>query len=324
MAQEVRFGATGFLVAIVVLFLGAMYFVGGGHNPFAKETAPAPTNPANGLDAAAGTVNGVPLSLVPQIEKTHIYGSTYDAADLADEGKETLVVGTVKVVKGKDVIETITTSASGGVASSGEYNGGDAMQLFGDASGYYAGYVDNLVIDSTNKPAKVEIRDSGLPTINMYTLKSNTNTTTVTLGTGQTSEKYYVELDSPGADTYFQLCKFAVNQMENESYVYFADATGAFDKGSADMDNSDVDRLQSAGLDRWWADEKVIRDFEQYDKNLIFKASDDTVNPGAATTTIYAIDCEWNLQNGVPVYSSETSANADVGEADLTLAITIA
>jgi hypothetical protein len=303
---EIRMTQTTFLVLVGILVAAVLLWPKGGVAPMA--VAP-PTGGAN-------VTPQVPVN-APLIEKTKVYLSLYDFADFADDGQKNLVVGTAKLIKSGNLLETVTTSASTGVASTAEFNGGDTFSVLADATSYYADSKEDIKVTETLLPVEVAIKASGAPTVTVEDKNGNT-VTHITLGMNDVSEVYNMIVKRPGDDTWFQFCGVAANYDDEQVEYQVKDLTGSFNKGTLDLVDK-VDRLDTAGYEAYWDYNKPIKYYDEETVQFFVKAKKD-VDPasgGAFNTTLDVVDCEKNLQNGKIVYTPETAANGDVGLADI-------
>jgi hypothetical protein len=309
---EVRL-SMGALIAVIAIIGVFWYF--GSHGTTGTGTT---GNVVNEGGEAIGDV-----TVAPMIEKTKVYASTYDAADYEGEKQLNRVAGTADLIKSGNVLETITTTTTSGAASAVEMNGNDAFQILGHASGYYAKGSDMQKVTETNQPISVKIRDAATPTVTL--LDENKNTISepyiINLSTNDVSKTYYIRIERPGDDTYYQFCEIAADFNDDYVQVQVLDNTGSFNKGVLDLVDK-YDMLHNVGADAVWSfGDATIKDYDQKDIAFLIKTAKD-VNPFNVTETLFVVDCEENLQNGKIVYGDESSSDADVGLSNLNLTIT--
>lgn len=300
-------GAAVAVVAIVVLAI-----IGVNAGWFGAKEAPVvePTE----------TPTGVPLTVVPAIEKTKIYVSTFDMADYEGEGQKNRVAGTADLIKSGNVLETVNTSTSTGVASTAEFNGGDMVTVLGDATNYYA-YSEAANIEETLQPFEVGIKAAATPTVEILDdKKDNLTSMTITLDTNDVSKTHYVSVERPGDDTWYQLCGIGADYDDEQIDLRVKDKSGSFVEGENDLDET-YDYLDGVGVDFVWEFDEPIKNFDEEEIAFVVGTAKD-VDP-STTLLLYVFDCEHNLQNGEIVYSNEDSADADVGLANVMRNITI-
>lgn len=281
-----------------------------------KDTATTPTgNVVEGQQP--------PLTVVPAIEKTKLYFSTYDAADFEGEKQLNRVAGSADLIKSGNVLEAVTTTTTSGAASASELNGGDVFSAIGDATNYYAGMVKNSKVTETNQPVQIMMRAAATPTVTL--LDENKNTVSApyefNLSTNDVSKTYYVRVERPGDDTWYQMCLVASDYDDDEVQVQVKDKTGSFNKGSLEIQDV-YDELHNSGMDAVWKYEQDVQNYDQYDIPFIVKTAKD-VDPSATTALLQIVDCEYNLQAGDIVLSNEDASDADVGLANINVSISI-
>lgn len=305
---EIRISQTaGVVMVIAILALAA--WAGG---LFDKEEAPAPLVPE--------VTPGVPLTVVPAIEKTKVYVSTYDMADFEGEGQKNRVAGTVDLIKSGNVLETVNTTTSTGVASTAEFNGGDSVTALGDATNYYA-HAETATVGETLQPFEIAIKAAATPTVEILDDKrDNLTAMSITLDTNDVSKTHYVSVERPGDDSWYQLCGVGADYDDDQIDVRVKDKTGSFVEGENDLDEI-YDFLDAAGVDFVWAYDEPIKNFDGVEIAFVVGTAKDVDASG--TLLFYVFDCEENLQNGVIVETNEDSADADVGLTNVMRNITI-
>jgi hypothetical protein len=265
------------------------------------------------------TETGVPMTIVPAIEKTKIYVSAYDNADYEDDSQKNRVAGESQIIKSGNVIETLNTSASTGVASTAEFNGGDEITFVADAPNYYANY-KVAKITETLQPFEVMIQESAVPDV--YTEDDSGDTvSTITLDQNDVSKTHTLVIERPGDTTSYQLCGIAADFDDDQIEIRVKDKTGSFVEGDKNLDDK-YDNLDTNGADMVWEYDEPIMDFDSVTIDFVVGTAKD-VDPSATNLTLTVFDCENNLQNGKVVYTSEDSADADVGLANIEEVIAI-
>jgi hypothetical protein len=308
---EVRMseGTAAFLViAVLAVVIGS--FTGW----FGIADNAAPTMPTDDEDKP------VALQLVPAIEKTKVYASTFDAADFEGEQQQNRVAGTMTLIKSGVAIDTVTTLTTGAAASTAEFNGGDKIIALGDASGYYASATDAITVKETLQPFDVMIKAAGTPTVYIEDENGNTANTT-TLAANEVSKRFSLVVERPGDDTYYQMCGIAADY-DDEVIEPRVKIGGSYEVGMTNLDN-EFDALDTLGYDAVWELDQPIKNFDELTIDFIVGTEKD-VDPSAEALTFVVFDCEENLQNGKIVYTSEDSSDADVGLANIATAFTIA
>lgn len=312
--NQVRMDQWAF-IALIAIFVGAVLFWPKG------GVAPQAVAPPGG-EGTPTTPTGAAVQ-VPLIEKTKIYLSTYDEADMADDGQKNLVAGTTQLIKSGNLLETVNTNANTGSPSTAEFNGGDKLDVLADAAGYYSNAVEGIVIDETLKPVDVAIKAAAAPTVEVQDKFGNA-VASIALGVNDLSEVYKLIVKRPGDDSWFQMCGVAIDYDDEQVEFQVKDLSGSFNKGELDLTDV-VDRLDVAGYEAFWEYDKPVKYYDEEEIEFFVKAKKD-VDPGAGgafNTTLTVVDCETNLQNGKLVYSAETSADADVGLADIDAVVEI-
>jgi hypothetical protein len=309
--QEFRMTSVQALLAMgVVLVL----IVGAFSGWFAPKTpiTPTPTTPTAG--------GAVPLSVVPAIEKTKVYLSTFSQGDFDRDAQKNRVAGYATLIKSGTSIETDNTSASTAVASTAEFNGGDVVTVLAGGSGYYANSVEDVAITQTLQPFEVMIKAAYAPTISLLDDKLDEYDGNLTLATNDVSKVQTIRVERPGDKNWYQLCGIAAEFDDNILDVRFKIGE-SFVKGTTDLTEK-YDNLKTAGADMVWALDAPVQNFDTKDIQFVVGTAKDE-NPSAEPLTITVFDCEKNLQSGKIVYTSETSADADVGLANTDVAMLI-
>lgn len=313
---EVRLSQTA-VIAIIAILAVAMF---GAFNGWFDKAAPT-TPTGNVVVGDDGKETIVPLSVVPAIEKTKIYVSGYDLADFEGENQKNLVAGTADVIKSGNVLETVTTSASTGVATTAEFNGGDKVIVLATASGYYAND-GTMTVDETLKPIEIAIADAATPDV--YVNDDNGNELTsgnITLDTNDVSKTHTIVIERPGDDTFYQFCGIGADFDDDYLDVRVKVGTSFTEGTSADLDAAH-DALDVAGIDKVWDINMPISNFDSIEIPFVIGTAKD-VDPSAKVVSFHVYDCEKNLQSGKIVYTNEDAADADVGLANIVANITI-
>lgn len=315
-STEVRFSQNTIIVLAVIAVLAwgwnSGWFEGGAADVTGDMTAEA------GEEAATG---GTTLQVVPQIEKTKIYASTYDLADYEGEKQKNRVNGTADVIKSGNVLETITTTTSSGAASTVEVNGGDKITMLGDATGYYAAAVEDVTITQTLQPFEVFIKDANTPDTSILDDQRDTlSPQNITLDTNDVSKTHYIKVERPGDDTYYNLCGVAANFDDDQIDPRVKDDSGSYTDGEELGD--DHDAIDNLGYDKYWDVDQPLMNFDEVEIPFVVGTADD-VDPTGETLSFLVYDCEWNLQNGEIVYTNENAGDSDVGLANIELNITV-
>jgi len=271
----------------------------------------------------------------PAIEKTKLYLSTIDFAE-DEDGVDKLIAGTAKIVKAGNLIETVTTTTSAGAASTAEFNGGDAVEILGDASGYYADTTGPVVVTETLQPFQAVIKEGGNVTLSLIddTLTevaqgaldtSALLNVSISLDTGEQSDVYTMKMERPGVnsatggDRFYRFCALAMDYDDDEVQWHVRGSEGTFSAGITDLVD-DMDRLDTAGYEAYWDYGLTeIRGFNDLKIDMFVKAKKTTINPAAGVNTITILDCEKNLQSGTVVDTAEDASDSDVGQADMHL-----
>lgn len=326
---EVRLSQSTVLAIIAIVAVG---LIGWNAGWFEGDSMPTPTGNVVGdtptmSDGNGGTVGqGTPLQLVPAIEKTKVYASTFDQADKLDDAQDNRVTGTMQLIKSGNAIETVSTTTSAGAASSSEFNGGDKLVALADATNYYAKGVEEFTITETLQPVEQYIWAAAAPTLTVLDEDRDELSApySLNLTTDEESQDRYIELERPGEDSRYQFCGVAVDYDDEQVQPFFENAAGNMVEGIKDL-NDDYDYFDDRGYDEVWRYDAPI---ERYDDELIkfFIAAEEGVDPastGAFNITFSVFDCEDNLQNGKVVYTPETFADGDVGLANLNFTIQI-
>lgn len=301
------------LVGLAIFGWNAGWFKGTAATPTAAVVAPGatPTPPATPV-------------VIPAIEKTKVYLSTIDQADFEGENQKNRVVGTVDLIKSGNVLETVTTSASSGVASAAEFNGGDVVTALGDAAGFYAHAILDVKVAETLQPFEVFIKDADLATVTVLDDKKDelTGPYAMTLAMNDVSKTHYIHLERPGDDTWYQFCGVGIDFDDDAVDVRLKDASGSFVQGTTSLLGPYDDLKTNEGVDQVWAFNQPLKNFDELDIAFVVATAKDIL-PVASVINMVVFDCEENLQNGKIVYSSEDGADADVGEAHIPVAITV-
>jgi hypothetical protein len=310
---EVRMseGTATFLVILVIAVV-----VGAFTNWYGLAGADAtPAVPADdSVDAAPA-----PLQLIPAIEKTKVYLSTYDQADYDGEGQKNRVAGSADLIKSGNVIDTVTTATTGAVASTAEFNGGDKVFALGSASGYYKMASEQVTVDETLKPIEVFIKAAGTPDVSIEDDNGDT-ATSMTLAANEVSKRHTLVIERPGDDTWYQFCGIAANY-DDEIVEPRVKVGGSYEEGLTVLDE-DYDYLDGLGFDAVWAFDEPLENFDELNIDFLIGTEKD-VNPSGVNVTFQVFDCEDNLQNGAIVYTNEDSADADLGLTNINTTITV-
>lgn len=308
---EVRMseGVAAFLViAVIGVLVGAFtnwYGLGA-----AKEVPTTPT---------VTQTQTTPLQLIPAIEKTKVYVSTYDQADFDGEKQKNRVAGTGELIKSGVSIDTVTTVTTGAAASTAEFNGGDKVILMGTASGYYAHATAKTEISETLQPLEVFIKAAHAPSVSIQDSNGDT-ATAITLAANEVSKTHTLVIERPGDDTFYQFCGIAANYNDDqiEPRVKVAGSYETGEKVLAD----DYDALDTLGYDVVWAFDNPIKNFDELNVDFLVGTGKD-INPSGDVLSFVIFDCEENVQNGEIAYTSEDSADVDMGLANIVANITI-
>ena len=308
---EVRLTSTAAGVFVVIVLLVIVGAFSGWFAPKAAAPTTAPTTPS-----------GQPLSVVPAIEKTKIYVSTFDAGDWEREAQKNRVAGTFELIKSGNVLETTNTSATTGVSSVAELNGGDVVTVLGDTPTGYADVIENKAISETLQPFELYVRAAAAPTVQTWDDKKNDVTgDNWTLATNEVSKVHYIHIERPGDKNYYQFCGIAMVFDDNILDVRVKDSSGSFVKGLTDLTDT-YDNLKTAGATMVWKFDTTVKNFDELDVPFVVGTAKDA-DPASSSFTYIVFDCEKNLQAGKIVYTSEDSADADTGLANLNATISI-
>lgn len=281
---------------------------------FADSETSVPTTPTqDGADQQA------PLQLIPAIEKTKVYVSTYDQADFDDEGKKNRVAGTAELIKSGVSIDEVTTLTTGAAASTAEFNGGDRVSALASAPGYYASATEQIEIDETLKPIEVFMQAAGTPTVGIENDQGDA-ASTMTLAANEVSKRHAIVIERPGDDTQYNFCGIAAN-FDDEIVDPRLKVAGSYEEGLMNLDE-DYDALDAAGFDAVWAYDQPIADFDEVEIDFLIGTEKD-VDPAGTNVTFSVFDCEQNIQSGEIVYTNEDTADADVGLANIAATITV-
>jgi hypothetical protein len=295
----------------IIAVIAVVYFLSTGG--FGAKTPVTPSQPGD----------QPPLVIVPAIEKTKVYVSTFDAADFAVDKQKNRVAGTADLIKSGNVLETITTTTTSGAASASELNGGDVFSILGVASGYYAEATENVKVAETNQPVETFIKKAAAASVSL--LDENKNTVTgpyeFNLSTNDVSKTYYVRVERPGDKSWYQLCLIASDYNDDLVQVQVKDTTGSYNKGILDLVDQ-FDNLKNNGMDAVWKYDMPVKNYDQLDIPFIVKTAKD-IDPSGTAVVMNVVDCEKNLQGGKIVYSDQDGADADVGLANINLSISI-
>ena len=305
---EVRLSQGAVIGIVAIIALVAVGFnqgwFGGSDAPEEPETTPT----------------GVPLTVVPAIEKTKIYVSAFDMADFEGEAQKNRVAGTADLIKSGNVLETMNTSGTTGAASTAEFNGADSVTVLADATNYYA-HAETAAISETLQPFEVNIKAAATPDVYVED-DSGDAATTITLSTNDVSKTHTLVVERPGDDTYYQLCGVAADYDDEAIELRVKDLSGSFVEGSNDLDDV-YDALDTAGADFVWEYDEAIMNFDVVEIDFVVGTAKD-IDPSGINMTLTVFDCEENLQNGEIVYTSEDSADSDVGLTNVDEIIAIA
>jgi hypothetical protein len=268
------------LVAVVIGSFTGWY----GLADDAAAPAPAPAAPAVG-GGAAPAPTPTPLQLIPAIEKTKLYLSTYDQADFDGEQQKNRVAGTAELIKSGVSIDTVTTATSGAAASTAEFNGGDMVLALGDATNYYASASAEAQVSETLQPFEVFIRAAGTPTVAIEDDNGDAATTMI-LAANEISKAHTITIERPGDDTFYQLCGVAANY-NDEVLDPKVKVAGSYEDGLLNLDE-DFDALDAAGYDAVWEIESVLSNFDEFEIDFLVGTEKD-VDPSNSTR-----DCCFN------------------------------
>lgn len=255
----------------------------------------------------------IPLQLIPAIEKTKLYVSTFDQADFTDEAQNNRVNGTMALIKSGVNIDTVTTVTTGAAASTSEFNGGDKVIGLGDASSYYAKATGSNSISETLQPISVFIKAAAAADVYVEDEKQDT-ITTLNISANEVTKVHSIVIERPGDDAYYQFCGIALDYNDEEIVPQIKQA-GSFVDGLKVLEPL-YDVQDAAGNEAVWAFDQTIRNFDTIKVDLIVGTKKD-VTPSSQNLTITVFDCEENLQSGEVVYTSEDSADSDVGLANI-------
>jgi hypothetical protein len=294
---------------VLVLIVGA----------FSGWFAPKSTTPTTPTTTTPGGVS-VPLSVVPAIEKTKVYLSTFSQGDFDRDAQKNRVAGYATLIKSGTSIETDNTSASTAVASTAEFNGGDVVTVLAGGSGYYTNAVEAVPVTETLQPFEVMIKAANAPTISLLDDRLDEYDGNLTLDTNDVSKVQTIRVERPGDKNWYQLCGIAAEFDDNILDVRFK-VGDSFVKGTTDLTEK-YDNLKTAGADMVWVFDTPIKNFDSKDIPFVVGTAKDE-DPSAEPLTITVFDCEKNLQSGKIVYTSETAADADVGLANTDVAMLI-
>ncbi len=290
---EVRM-TQGTAVVLVLAVVAVLMFAFGAFE--GSPEAPSPTG------AVIGGSEQVPLQVIPAIEKTKLYASTYDLADFEGESQDNRVAGTMQFIKGGNLIETVTTNDTTSVSTTAEFNGGDIVSILADATGYYAAIVEDIAVGETLQSFKAYIKASATPTTEIWDEKGDV-ATTLTLTENDVSKVYEINIERPGDDNSYNFCGIAVDYDEDEVEVTVKDDTGSFNTGLQVLDD-DFDYIDGEGYDAVWSFDEPIKNFDGIQKSFIIATAKD-VTPATQNVT------------------NENSADADVGITNPELIIAI-
>jgi hypothetical protein len=301
------------IVALAVIGMNAGWFT-------TKATPTVPGTPTGAATDATGTPA---FQVVPAIEKTKVYVSTIDQADFDGEQQKNRVVGTVQLIKSGNVLESVTTSASTGVASAAEFNGADVVTALGAATAYYPNALEDVKVTETLQPMEVFIKAAHEPTVSVLDDKQDELTPpyTISLSANDVSKTMYVKIERPGDDTWYQFCGIGLDFNDDVLDVQMKDTTGSYTTGITNLFGT-YDELDDLGVDNVWAFNSPIKNFDELANAFIVRTARD-IDPSGAVIKGYVFDCASNLQNGKIVYTSENAADADVGLAHMQFNITV-
>lgn len=310
---EFRMTSGQALLAVAVVLLVIVGAFSGWFAP--KAAVPATTTPT----AGGGTV---PLQIVPAIEKTKIYVSTFKAGDWERDAQKNRIAGSFELIKSGNVLETTNTSATTGVSSVAELNGGDVVTVLGTAPSAYADVIEDKPIKETLQPFELFVKEAAAPGVFTWDDKKNDVTgDNWTLATNEVSKVHYIHLERPGDKKYYQFCGVAMAFDDNVLDIRVKDSTGSYVKGSTDLTDT-YDNLKTAGNNMVWKFDTTIKNFDELEIPFVVGTAKDA-DPAGQSFTYTVFDCEKNLQAGKIVYTSETSADADTGLANLNATISI-
>jgi hypothetical protein len=308
---EVRMSSTAAVIFVAIVLLVVVGAFSGWFAPKAAAPIIAPTTPS-----------GQPLSVVPAIEKTKIYVSTFDAGDWERDAQKNRIAGSFDLIKSGNVLETTNTSATSGVSSTAELNGGDVVTVIGDAPSAYADVIEGKAITETLQPFELFPKAASAPTVQTWDDKQNDITgENLTLLTNEVSKVMYIHLERPGDKKYYQLCGIAMNFDDNYLDIRVKDNSGSYVKGLTDLTDT-YDDLKSAGADMVWKFDTTVKNFDMLDVPFVVGTAKDA-DPAGQSFTYTVFDCEKNLQAGKIVYTSEDSSDNDVGLANIEATISI-
>jgi hypothetical protein len=304
------------VIGIVVLLLVAIVGMGNNWYGFGAEEV---AEPVGDTDA-----NLVPQSIVPHIEKTSVYLSSYDFADYEGETQKNRVEVVYSIIKSGNVIETANTSTTTGAKSTAEFNGGDKFTVLADSATVYADAVEDILVTETLQPVELFVKAAATPTTSVLDDNKDTLAASITLATNDVSKVHYLRVERPLDDNHYQLCGIGVD-FDDEAVDIRLDAEliGSYTEGNTDLAD-DYDALDTAGVDSVWdLVGRELKDFDSIDIPFVIGTAKD-VNPGVQNVTFTIFDCEKNLQNGKIVYTNEDASDTDVGLANIEKIVSIA
>lgn len=302
--------ATFLVIAVIAIVVGSFT----GWFGFA-DTASQPQVPTADDDSTQAQ----PLQLIPAIEKTKVYVSTYDQADFDGEGQKNRVAGEVELIKSGVSLDTVTSLSTGAAPSTAEFNGGDKVIAIGNAAGYYAKATDKVEIDETLKPIEVFVRAASAPSVSIQDNNGNT-VSAITLSANEVSKTHTFVIERPGDDTFYQMCGIAAD-FDDDVIEPRLKIAGSYEQGKTNLDR-DYDFLDSQGMDAVWEIERLIENFDELEVDFLI-GTKKNVDPAGINATFHVFDCEENLQNGEIVYTAEDSADNDVGLANIPVVLTV-
>ena len=310
---EVRMSSTGAAMIVIAVLLIVVGSFSGWFVP--KAAVPTTTTPTAGGQT-------VPLQIVPAIEKTKVYVSTFNAGDWERDAQKNRVAGSFELIKSGNVLETTNTSASTGVSSVAELNGGDVVTVLGTASSAYTDVIENKAITETLQPFELFVKAAHAPGVFTWDDKKNDVTgDNWTLATNEVSKVHYIHLERPGDKLYYQFCGIAAAFDDNVLDIRVKDSTGSFVKGSTDLTDT-YDNLKTAGNNMVWKFDQTIKNFDELEIPFVVGTAKDA-DPVGQTFSYTVFDCDKNLQAGKIVYTSESSSDADLGLANIVKSISI-
>lgn len=310
---EIRMSeSTGAFLVILVIAVVVGAFTNWYGFADGDQTPTVPTDGASDAPAA-------PLQLIPAIEKTKVYVSTYDLADFEGEGQKNRVAGTAELIKSGVSIDEVTTLTTGAAASTAEFNGGDRVLALGTASGYYAMATERVEIDETLKPIEVFIQAAGTPTVSVEDDNGDA-ASAITLAANEVSKRHSILIERPGDDTAYQFCGVAAD-FDDEQVDPRLKVSGSYEEGLMNLDD-DFDYLDGQGFDAVWTYDQPIANFDEVQIDFLIGTEND-VDPSGTNVTFSVFDCEDNLQSGEIVYTNEASDDSDLGLANINAVVTI-